>query len=107
MDFKDIINRALEVRKKYERFEKRKWGKVWGKEQILQGFIVDVGDLTRIIMQKEGWRKSPASGELGHELSDCLWCIIVLANKYGVDLQKEFLEAINDVEKKIQKNEDH
>ena len=27
---------------------------------------------------------------LGHELSDCLWSIIVLANKCGIDLEAEF-----------------
>ena len=58
MEFKDIIKRAIKIRAKYEKFEKRKYGKSWGREQILQGLVVDMGDLTRLIMEKEGWRKS-------------------------------------------------
>jgi NTP pyrophosphatase (non-canonical NTP hydrolase) len=107
MDFQEVINKAIEVKKKYEKFEKRKWGKVWGKEQILQGFVTDVGDLTRIVMEKEGWRKSPVSGKLGHELADCLWDIIVLADKYKVNLEKEFEDSMKEVESKIDKDEDH
>lgn len=107
MDFEEVKQRALEIRKKYEEFEKEKWGKIWGKEQLLQGFIVDVGDLTRIIMQKEGWRKSSAAGEIEHELVDCLWCVIVLADKYGVDLEKEFKKTMDQLEERIAKREDH
>jgi NTP pyrophosphatase (non-canonical NTP hydrolase) len=28
--------------------------------------------------------------KLAHELSDCLWSVMVLANKCGVDLEVEF-----------------
>jgi NTP pyrophosphatase (non-canonical NTP hydrolase) len=107
MDFKKIIERAIKVRSKYEKFEKRKWGKVWGKEQIMEGFVVDVGDLTRIIMEKEGWRKSEVGGKLGHELSDCLWSIIVLAEKYGVNLEEEFENTMKEIENMIKENADH
>jgi NTP pyrophosphatase (non-canonical NTP hydrolase) len=107
MDFKEIIKRAGEIRTKYEEFEKRRYRKSWGKEQILQGFVVDVGDLTRIIMEEEGWRKTKERGKLAHELSDCLWSIIVLANKYGVDLEKEFENTMNEIEDMITNDVDH
>ena len=28
--------------------------------------------------------------KLGHELSDCLWSIMVIANKCGIDLEAEY-----------------
>ena len=35
--------------------------------------------------------------KLGHELSDCLWSVIVLANKCGIDLEAEFSKNIKEL----------
>ena len=43
--------------------------------------------------------------KLGHELSDCLWSILVLANKCGIDLEAEYArntsELITHVSKEL------
>jgi NTP pyrophosphatase (non-canonical NTP hydrolase) len=39
--------------------------------------------------------------KLAHELSDCLWSVLVLARAYGVDLEKEFLGTMNELEEKM------
>lgn len=54
MDFKDLLNRAKEIRKKYALLEMKKYGKIWTREQIMQGLVVDVGELMEFIMAKEG-----------------------------------------------------
>jgi len=36
-----------------------------------------------------------------HELSDCLWSIMILADKYGVDLEYSFLRTMDELEKRI------
>ena len=41
---------------------------------------------------------------LAHELSDCLWSVLVLADKYGVNLEASFLKTMDQLEKRI-KNE--
>ena len=107
MDFQKIIERALQIRNKYSNFEKKKWGKSWGNEQILQGFVGDVGDLVKLVMEKEGWRKLKSKDSLGHELSDCLWNIIVLADKYDVNLEKEFEKTMTEIERRIDTDLDH
>lgn len=101
MDFQDVIKRAIQIRQKYSEFEKKKWGKQWGNEQILQGLVGDIGDLAKLVMEREGWRKLNNSDSLGHELSDCLLSIIVLADKYGVNLEAEFEKTMVEIEKKI------
>lgn len=104
MDFKQIIQRALEVREKYAVLEKKKYGKEWTKEQIVQGFIGDVGDLTKLVMAKEGIRQIENVDEkLAHELTDCLWSLLVIANKYDIDIEDSFLKVMKGLERRIAK----
>lgn len=104
MNFHDLTKRALEIRQKYEELEVQKYGRSWSREQIVQGFVGDVGDLMKIVMAKEGIRElQDADHRLAHELSDCLWSVLVIADKYGVDLQKAFLQTMDELEKRIGK----
>jgi NTP pyrophosphatase (non-canonical NTP hydrolase) len=104
MDFKQLQYKALQIRQKYSELEKEKYGKEWTREQIVQGLIGDVGDLVKIVMSKEGVRDmEDVDKKLAHELSDCLWSILVIANKYGVDIEKSFLETMDELEVRISK----
>jgi NTP pyrophosphatase (non-canonical NTP hydrolase) len=105
MDFKEIIKRAVEVREKYSEFETKKYGREWSREQIAQGFVGDIGDLMKLVMAKEGLRKLENVDErLKHELADCLWSIIVLADKYGIDIEGAFLETMVELEGRLSSN---
>ena len=70
----------------------------------MQGFVVDVGDLMKLVMAKAGARRvdGDVDAKLAHELSDCLWSVLVLARLYEVDLQSEFLKTMGALEKKLQ-----
>lgn len=103
MEFKKLQDRALEVREWYHSLELIKYGKNWTPEQIAEGFVGDVGDLIKLVQAKSGIRDIENVDEkLGHELADCLWCIIVLSHKYGIDLEHEFLRTMDTLEKRIQ-----
>jgi len=96
MDFKQITEKAIDVRKTYEQYEKHTLGKTWTKENLAQGFVGDVGDLMKLLMAKEGIRKIDNVDEkLAHELADCLWSIIILAQLYEVDLEKSFMDNMD------------
>lgn len=102
MDFKQLTQKAIEIRAKYAELEKKKYGREWTREQIAEGLVGDVGDLMKLIMAKNGIRDTESVDEkLAHELSDCLWCVLVLANQYGIDLEKSFLDTMNHLEKQI------
>ena len=45
MDFQQIAKRAVDIRNKYSELEKKKYGKEWTREQIMEGFVGDVGEL--------------------------------------------------------------
>lgn len=103
MEFNEISQKAYEVRQKYQQFEIKTIGRPWTKQEILEGLIGDIGDLTKLIMAKEGVRQGPENIDesLGHELSDCLWCILVLAKEYDLDLENIFLDSMKKLDEKI------
>jgi NTP pyrophosphatase (non-canonical NTP hydrolase) len=91
MDFSAIEKAALQLNELYEQLEVKRYGRVWTTEELALGFVGDVGDLAKLIQANAGIRHvDDCKAKLGHELSDCLWSIIVLANKCGIDLQAEF-----------------
>jgi len=102
MEFENIIKRALEVREKYGQYEREKSGREWTGPEILQGFVGDVGDLSKLILAKEGRRDiQDVDAKLAHELSDCLWSIIVLADKYDVNLEQSFLKTMDELDGRL------
>ena len=101
MDITELTKRAKEVREKYAELEKAKTGQSWSNLNIMEGFVGDVGDLMKIVMAKEGVRSGENVDEkLQHELADCLWSILVLADKYDIDLEKSFFKTMDEIEKK-------
>jgi len=99
MDFQDIIDRGLTIRKLYEEKEKQLCGSVWTSEEIALGFVGDVGDLAKLVVAESGKRKMENSKEkLEHEISDCLWSLIVLAHLHDVDVEKSFLKTMDELQ---------
>lgn len=91
MNFSDLQKNALRLNELYEDLETKKWGRIWTVEELALGFVGDVGDLAKLVQAHAGVRDiDDCKAKLGHELSDCLWSIIVLADKCGIDLQAEF-----------------
>ena len=99
MEFKQIIERAMQIRQQYAALETKQSGRQWTREEIALGFVGDVGDLMKFVAAKEGVRKIDNIEEkLAHELADCLWSICVLSDLYHVDLESAFTEMMNQIE---------
>jgi NTP pyrophosphatase (non-canonical NTP hydrolase) len=93
MKLSDLEKSALRLNDLYEQLEVKKWGRAWTTQELALGFMGDVGDLAKLIQANAGIRDiDDCKAKLGHELSDCLWSILVLANKCGIDLQTEFVK---------------
>ena len=104
MEFQNMIDRALMVRKYYEEKEKQLYGSSWSTEEIMLGFLGDVGDLAKLVVAEEGKRNIPNTKEkLEHELADCLWSIIVLSKLHDVDLEYSFTQTMHDLENHLLK----
>jgi len=103
MDIQQLTQRAVEIRKRYDELNTSKYGGAWNGHQLALGFVGDVGDLAKIVMAKDGLRgiDGDVDEKLRHELADCLWVVLVLSNLYGVDIQKEFLKTMDDLDERI------
>jgi NTP pyrophosphatase (non-canonical NTP hydrolase) len=99
MEFQQLIDRAAAIRKQYSEKEQALYGSSWTSEEIALGFVGDVGDLAKLIIAENGKRNISNSKEkLEHELSDCLWSIIILADLHGVNLETAFLNTMTEIE---------
>ena len=106
MEFAQLSARAQQIREAYAKQENRKAGRAWTREELMQGFVVDVGDLMKLVMAKAGARVvDDVDRKLAHELSDCLWSVLVLARAYDLDLEKEFLKTMDELERGTAANE--
>jgi NTP pyrophosphatase (non-canonical NTP hydrolase) len=102
MDFQSMIDRALTIRKLYEEREKQLYGSSWTSEEIVLGFVGDVGDLAKLVVAENGKRKIENSNEeLAHELSDCLWSVVVLAKVHNIHLEYSFMKTMDELEKRL------
>lgn len=102
MTFSTLSRRARRVRALYAKLEQRRGGRPWSGAELAQGFVGDVGDLMKLVMAKEGRRPARnLDAALAHELADCLWSVLVLADTYDVDLEKAFVRTMADLERKL------
>ncbi|MGA9335806.1 MAG: nucleotide pyrophosphohydrolase [Rudaea sp.] len=98
MKLGDLEKSALQLNELYEQLEINRYGRVWTTQELALGFVGDVGDLAKLIQANAGVRTiDDCKAKLGHELSDCLWSILVLANKCGIDLEAEFVRNIKEL----------
>jgi NTP pyrophosphatase (non-canonical NTP hydrolase) len=102
MELQSLIQRALEIRRQYAEQERATYGRAWTTEEVALGFVGDVGDLMKLVVACAGVREIPdAKAKLAHELADCLWSVLVLADVYGIDLEQAFLRTMQELEERI------
>ena len=104
MDLTQLSARALQINHTFALHARQQGGRPWTREEIMQGFVGDVGDLMKLVMAKAGTRPiNDVDRKLAHELSDCLWSVLVLAKLYDVDLEREFLATMTEIEATLTK----
>lgn len=103
--FSDFMKQALAVRNHYDELQKADGRKKWDASDRMAGFVGDVGELSEFVMVKKGIRRGPKDIDavLAHELSDCLWSIMVLSDELGVDLEQAFTKWIDEMHARIER----
>lgn len=102
MTLSTLSARALSVRRLYDQQAIRNGGRPWTPAEFAQGFAGDVGDLMKLAMAKQGLRPATdVDARLAHELSDCLWSVLILADAYGIDLEKAFAKTMDELQQKL------
>jgi len=99
MEFNELVSRAHEVSRRFDESNMDRYGQVWGLQELMLGFVGDVGDLSKLVQARTGLRDADdVDARLAHELADCLWSVIVLAERCNVDLEKAFVGTMSDLE---------
>ena len=104
MTLPQLTSRALHVRKLYDQQARARNAPPWTAAQLAQGFTGDLGVLTKLILAREGLRPGKATdpdAALAHELADCLWSVLVIADAYGVNLEVAFKKTMTELELKL------
>jgi NTP pyrophosphatase (non-canonical NTP hydrolase) len=102
MDLERLQERAVAIADLYDRHHLAAGRERWETRDLALGFVGDVGDLAKLVMAMDGRREIPdARIRLGHELADCLWSVLVLADRYGVDLAEEFARMTAGIEQHL------
>jgi len=102
MDLAGLQARAVAISELYDQYNEAAGRTAWTTGDLALGFVGDVGDLAKLVMAVDGRRDiENARTRLGHELADCLWSVLVLADRYNVDLAAEFTHMTNTLETKL------
>jgi NTP pyrophosphatase (non-canonical NTP hydrolase) len=108
MDFTTATARARHIRELYKQLEERLHGSAWTPQELMLGYLYDIGELGRLVMAAEDrWLHEgdlPLELELEGKLSECLWWVLVLADRLGVDLTKAFTTKMNDLDVQLTKS---
>lgn len=94
----DLQDQAMAVRDKYEKFEVKKYGQSWTVQQLADGYKKDVDDLIEILNEAQIDKL-----KLKHELADCLWSVLVISKKMGINLEQSFYETMAQLHERLDK----
>ncbi|GAB3762372.1 nucleoside triphosphate pyrophosphohydrolase family protein [Microlunatus parietis] len=98
MEFAALRAEARAVRARYAEVEADRYGRSWTTEEIMIGFVGDVGDLAKLVQGKAGVRPTAdLDAKVAHELADCLWSLLTLADAYDIDLERAFTDTMAEI----------
>lgn len=102
MTIQDAREQALAVAEKYRQQNAAQGKEKWDASAYMAGFVGDVGGLSKLVMAKAGYRDiDDHDAKIAHELSDCLWSVLVLAHELGVDLEAEFTNTMRKLDRRL------
>jgi hypothetical protein len=105
-DFTAATARARHIRELYKRLEERLHGSAWTPQEVMLGYLYDIGKLGRLVMAAEDrWlHAGDLPRELEEKLAEYLWWVLVLADRLGVDITKAFTTKMNDLDVQLTKS---
>ena len=101
----DAVNRSLKLRELYRELELKYHGSEWTVEEDALAFLTDAGLVGRLTMSQQGrWPKGDnAASELDHKLGECIWWLIVLADRMDIDIQTALAGFLSRTENLLKK----
>ncbi|MDT9717915.1 MazG-like protein [Paenibacillus sp. ClWae2A] len=86
MDFNEAVERSVRLREQYHNLERQFHQTEWTVEEDALAFLTDAGLVGRLTMSQQGrWPANKSNSELEHKLGECIWWLIVLAERMNID----------------------
>ncbi len=85
--FSEAVSRSQKIRQMYHRLELKHHGSKWTTVEDALAFLTDAGLVGRLTMAHEGrWPVAREEAhDLEHKLGECIWWLIVLAERMEID----------------------
>ncbi|CAM4197206.1 hypothetical protein SAMN06265348_106184 [Pedobacter westerhofensis] len=100
----DVISRAEQIRELYHQLELAHHGSEWTVEEDVLAFLTDAALIARLTMSQQGrWPKENTEEELSHKLGECIWWLIIIANRTGLDINAALDGFLTKTEKLLNK----
>lgn len=101
MTLEKLKNDSMEIRKLYHQLEEKYHTTKWSIEEDALAFLTDAGIVGRLTMSNQGRWPSNNEEELQSKIGECVWWLVVLAERMNLDFEtcvKNFIEEkMNDL----------
>ncbi|MDF2533272.1 MAG: ribosomal protein [Clostridia bacterium] len=98
----DCVSTVID-RKLYHQLERQYHEKEWTVEEDALAFLTDAGLVGRLTMSQQG--RWPTNGEhvteLEHKLGECIWWLIILAERMNIDIGEALEKFLSKTEKNL------
>jgi len=102
LNFEQLKERSLEIRKRYHELELTHHGSEWTIEEDVLAFLTDAGLVARNVMSQQGrWPKSNTQEELKHKIGESIWWLTALAQRMNIDIEKVTEEFLSKTEELV------
>lgn len=103
MNMNEAIERSIQIRERYHQLENQYHGSEWTVAEDALAFLTDAGLVGRLAMAQQGrWPKSgEAEAELEHKLGECIWWLIVLAERMDINIDEALEAFLTKTEKQL------
>ena len=104
---KTVLSKAMarsrKIREMYHQLELKHHGSAWTAEEDALAFLTDAGLVGRFTMDRLGrWpTEKGADGELEHKLGECIWWLIVLAERMEIDAEGALEAFLTNTEQQL------
>jgi len=101
-DFSSIVDRSKKLREAYHKLEMQHHGSEWTVEEDALAFLTDAGLVGRHTMsQQQRWPANNTKNELEHKLGECIWWLVILADRMNIDIKEATEKFLTKTEKLI------
>ncbi|MES2660678.1 MAG: MazG-like protein [Verrucomicrobiota bacterium] len=103
MPFSEAVSRSRNIREAYHRLELQHHGSEWTTGEDALAFLTDAALVGRLTMAyQERWPlENGQAHDLEHKLGECLWWLIVLAGRMGIDAESALESFLTTTEQQL------